>query len=94
MRDRKKALDGREQTLNDKEKDITTRETNLDNKLKKADSETQKYKQLYSQERDSKSDLIAKLTHQQSEAKRWEGNYSNLYRQHVQLKRSKGSEIE
>ncbi|MCL1882406.1 MAG: hypothetical protein FWF81_01455, partial [Defluviitaleaceae bacterium] len=25
---------------------------------------------------------------------RWEGNYNRLYRQHVQLKRSKGIEIE
>jgi hypothetical protein len=40
------------------------------------------------------SDLIAKLSHQKSEAKHWEGNYNNLYRQHVQLKRSKGLEIE
>jgi len=30
--------------------------------------------------------------HYKSEAKRWEGNYNNLYRQHVQLKRSKGLE--
>jgi chromosome segregation ATPase len=94
MRDRKKALDSREQVLNSREEELEGKEKSLDNKLKKANSETQKYKQLYSQERDSKSDLIAKLTHQQSEAKRWEGNYNNLYRQHVQLKRSKGLEIE
>jgi len=56
-------------------------------KLKKADSETQKYKQLYNQEYDSKSDLISQLAHQKSEAKRWEGNYNNLYRQLVQLKK-------
>ena len=70
------------------------RETNLDNKLKKADGEIQKYKQLYNQECNSTSDLLSQLTHQKSEAKRWEGNYNNLYRQHVQLKRSKGFEIE
>ena len=73
---------------------IMERETNLDNKLKKADGETQKYKRLYNQECDFKSDLISQLAHQKSEAKRWEGNYNNLYRQHVQLKRSKGLEIE
>jgi len=50
--------------------------------------------QLYSQEQDSTSDLLSQLTHQKSEAKRWEGNYNNLYRQHVQLKRSKGLAIE
>jgi len=33
-------------------------------------------------------------TEQKSETKRWEGNYNNLYRQHVQLKRSKGLAIE
>jgi len=94
LRDRKKALDSREKTLNDKDGKLADRETNLDNKLKKADSETQKYKQLYNQERNSTSDLLSQLTHQKSEAKRWEGNYNNLYRQHVQLKRSKGLEIE
>ena len=31
---------------------------------------------------------------EKSEAKRWEDNYNNLYRQHVQLKRSKGLDIE
>jgi len=60
--------------------------------VKNADGETQRYKQLYSQERDSKSDLISQLSHQKNKAKRWEGNYNNLYRQHVQLKRSKGLE--
>ena len=90
MRDRKKALDDREQALNGREGNLTDRETNLDNKLKKADGETQKYRQLYIQEQGSKSDLISQLSHQKSEAKRWEGNYNNLYRQHVQLKRSKG----
>jgi len=93
LRDRKKALDSKEKTLNTKESKLAVRETNLDNELKKADGETQKYKQLYSQERNSTSDLISQLTHQKSEAKRWEGNYNNLYRQHVQLKRSKGLEI-
>ena len=93
MRDRKKALDDREQALNDREGNIEGRETNLENKLKKADGETQRYKQLYSQERTSTSDLLTQLTHQKSEAKRWEANYNNLYRQHVQLKRSKGLEI-
>ena len=92
LRDRKKALDSREQTLNDKDSALTVRETNLDEKLKKADGETQKYKQLYSQERNSTSDLLTQLSHQKSEAKRWETNYNNLYRQHVQLKRSKGLE--
>ena len=33
------------------------RETTLDNKLKKADGETQKYRQLYNQERNSMSEL-------------------------------------
>ena len=93
LRERKKALDNREQTLNDREGKLEVRETNLDNKLKKADGETQKYKQLYSQEQNSTSDLLSKLNHEKSEAKRWEGNYNNLYRQHVQLKRSKGLEI-
>jgi len=37
---------------------------------------------------------IRHYTDEKSEAKRWEGNYNNLYRQHVQLKRSKGLEIE
>jgi len=94
MRDRKKALNDREQALNDREGNIESRETNLENKLKKADGETQRYKQLYSQERNSTSDLLSQLTHQKSEAKRWETNYNNLYRQHVQLKRSKGLAIE
>ena len=94
LRDRKKALDKREQALNGREGKLTDREKSLDDKLKKADSETQRYKQLYNQERDSKSDLLSKLNHQQSEAKRWEDNYNNLYRQHVQLKRSKGLDIE
>ena len=93
LRDRKKALDSRDQTLNDRESELVDRETSLDDKLKKANGETQKYKQLYNQERDSKSDLISQLSHQKSEAKRWEGNYNNLYRQHVQLKRNKGLEI-
>ena len=83
----KNELDGIEGELEGKEK-------SLDNKLKKANSETQKYKQLYSQEQDSTSDLLSQLTHQKSEAKRWEGNYNNLYRQHVQLKRSKEMDIE
>ena len=87
MRDKKKALDSREQTLND-------REGELDSKLKKANGETKKYKQLYSQERNSTSDLTSQLAHQKSEAKRWEGNYNGLYSQHVQLKRNKGLEIE
>gem|GEM_PF-2470252 len=94
LRDRKNALDSREQTLNDKDGELTARETSLDDKLKKSNGETQKYKQLYNQERDSKSDLISQLSHQKSEAKRWEGNYINLYSQHVKLKRSKGLEIE
>jgi hypothetical protein len=94
LRERKKALDGREQTLNDREGMLVGREISLDDKLKKANGETQKYKQLYNQERISTSDLTSKLTHQQSEAKRWEGNYNNLYRYHVQLKRSKGLAIE
>jgi len=94
MRDRKKALDSREQALNGREGEIEGKEKSLDNKLKKANSETQKYKQLYNQECSSTSDLISQLAHQKSEAKRWEGNYNNLYRQHVQLKRSKGLEIE
>ncbi|MCL1878514.1 MAG: hypothetical protein FWF80_06625 [Defluviitaleaceae bacterium] len=94
MRDRKKALDSREQALNGREGELEGKEKSLDNKLKKANSETQKYKQLYSQEQDSTSDLLSQLTHQKSEAKRWEGNYNNLYRQHVQLKRSKGLAIE
>jgi len=66
------------------------RETSLDDTLKKANGGTQKYKKLYTQEQESKSDLISQLSHHKSEAKRWEGNYNNLYRQHVQLKRSKG----
>jgi len=86
MRDRKKALDSKEQTLND-------REGELDSKLKKASNETKKYKQLYEQGQNATSDLTSQLAHQKSEAKRWEGNYNNLYRQHVQLKRSKGLEI-
>jgi len=94
LRDRKKALDSKEKTLNTKESKLAVRETNLDNELKKADGETQKYKQLYNQERNSTSDLISQLTHQKSEAKRWEGNYNNLYSQHVKLKRSKGLAIE
>jgi len=93
LRDRKKALDSREQTLNDKDKQLTARENSLDGKLKKADGETQKYKQLYSQEQNSTSDLLTQLSHQKSEAKRWEGNYNNLYSQHVKLKRSKGLTI-
>ena len=59
-----------------------------------AEAETQKYKQLYSQAQNSTSDLVSKLSHQQSEAKRWEGNYNSLYRQHVQLKRRKGLDRE
>ena len=94
MRVRKKALDDREQVLNGIENELEGREKNLDNKLKKANSETQKYKQLYNQECSSTSDLISQLTHQRSEAKRWENNYNGLYRQHVQLKRSRGLEIE
>jgi len=94
LKDKKKALDSREQTLNDKEGKLAERETSLGDKLKKADGETQKYKQLYNQERSSTSDLLSKLNHQQSEAKRWENNYNNLYRQHVQLKRNKGLEID
>ena len=94
MPDKKKALDSREQELNDREGTLTDRGKSLDGKLKKADGETQKYKQLYSQERDSTSELLSKLNHQRSEAKRWEDNYNNLYRQHVQLKRSKGLEID
>jgi len=94
LRDRKKALDSREQTLNDREGTLTDREKSLDDKLNKSNNETQRYKQLYSQERNSTSELISKLNHQQSEAKRWEDNYNNLYRQHVQLKRSKGLAIE
>ncbi|MCL2217962.1 MAG: plasmid recombination protein [Defluviitaleaceae bacterium] len=58
-----------------------------------ANGEAQKYKQLYIKEQNYTSDLTSKLDHQRSEAKRWEGNYNNLYRQHVQLKRSKGLEI-
>ncbi|MCL2264397.1 MAG: hypothetical protein FWC22_00010 [Treponema sp.] len=94
LRDRKKALDSREQTLNDREGTLTDREKSLDGKLNKANGEIQKYKQLYNQERNSMSELISKLNHQQSEAKRWEDNYNNLYRQHVQLKRIKGLAIE
>jgi len=93
MRDRKKALDSREQALNGREGELEGKEKSLDNKLKKANSETQKYKQLYSQEQNSTSDLLSQLSHQKGEAKRWEGNYNNLYRQHVQLKRNKGLEI-
>jgi chromosome segregation ATPase len=93
LRDRKKALDSKEQALNGREGEIEGKEKSLDNKLKKANRETQKYKQLYNQERSSTSDLISQLAHQKSEAKRWEGNYNNLYRQHVQLKRNKGLEI-
>jgi len=59
-----------------------------------ADGEIQKYKQLYIQERGSKSDLISQISLQKSEAKRWQGKYNNLYRQHVQLKRNKGLSIE
>ena len=59
-----------------------------------AEAETQKYKQLYSQAQNSTSELVSKISHQQSEAKRWEGNYNNLYSQHVKLKRSKGLSIE
>jgi len=92
LRDRKKALDGREQALNGREGELEGKEKSLDNKLKKANNETQKYKQLYNQECSSTSDLISQLAHQKSEAKRWEENYNNLYRQHVQLKRSKGLE--
>jgi len=92
LRDRKKALDSREQTLNDKDSELTARESNLDDKLKKANGETQKYKQLYDQEKDSTSDLLSQREHYKSEAKRWEGNYNRLYSQHVQLKRSKGLE--
>jgi hypothetical protein len=73
---------------------LVDKEASLDGKLKKANDETQKYKQLYHQELNSKVDLVSKLSHQQSEAKRWENNYNNLYRQHVQLKRSKGLAIE
>jgi len=57
-------------------------------------AETQKYKQLYIKEQNTTSALISEASHQKSEAKRWEGNYNNLYRQHVQLKRSKGLAIE
>jgi len=94
LRDRKKALDIREQTLNDREGELAGRETSLDDTLNKANGETQKYKQLYIQEQKSKSDVIVNYNHQKSEAKRWEDNYNNLYRQHVQLKRSKGLSIE
>jgi len=59
-----------------------------------AEAETQKYKQLYSQVQNPTSDLISELAHQKSEAKRWEGNYNNLYSRHVKLKRSKGLAIE
>ena len=93
LRERKKSLDSREQMLNEKEGAITDRENTLDNKLKRAKAETQKYKQLYSQERISTSDLISQLSQQKSEAKRWENNYNNLYSQHVKLKRSKGVEV-
>jgi len=93
LRDRKKALDSMEQALNDKDSELTARETSLDDKMKKADGETRRYKQLYNQEKDSTSDLLSQREHYKSEAKRWEDNYNNLYRQHVQLKRSKGLEI-
>ena len=59
-----------------------------------AEAETKKYKQLYIQAQNSTSDLISQLSHQKSEAKRWEVNYNNLYSQHVKLKRSKGLAIE
>jgi chromosome segregation ATPase len=93
LRERKKALDSREQTLNDRENELAGRETSLDDTLNKANGETQKYKQLYIQEQKSKSDVIVNYNHQKNEAKRWEDNYNNLYRQHVQLKRSKGLDI-
>ena len=80
--------------MNGRENNLTDREKSLDEKLNKANNETQKYKQLYNQERNSTSELISKLNHQKSEAKRWEENYNNLYRHHVQLMRSKGLAIE
>ena len=86
----KKALDSKEQGLNDRESKLAERETALDDKLKKAIGEMQKYRQLYDKERDSKSDLVIQLHTQKREAKRWEDNYNNLYSQHVQVKRSKG----
>ena len=90
LRERKKSLDSREQGLNERESKLAERETTLDDRLKKANGETQKYKQLYDKERDSKSDLVIQLHTQKREAKRWEDNYNNLYSQHVQVKRSKG----
>ncbi|MCL2050066.1 MAG: plasmid recombination protein [Defluviitaleaceae bacterium] len=90
LRDRKKQLDNREQGLNDREGKIAEREYSLDEKLKTAKGETQRYRQLYSQEKQSTTDLTSQLTHQKREAKRWEDNYNNLHRQYVQLKRSKG----
>ena len=93
LRDRKKQLDNREQGLNDREGKIAEREYSLDEKLKTAKGETQRYRQLYSQEKQSTTDLTSQLTHQKREAKRWEDNYNNLHRQYVQLKRSKGLEL-
>jgi len=93
LREKKKSLDGMEQTLNDREVTLSNKEASLDGKLKRANDETKKYKQLYNQERHSTSGLIAELSQQKGETKRWESNYNNLYNQHVKLKRSKGLEI-
>ena len=37
---------------------------------------------------------LGHINHQKSEAKRWEGNYNNLYSHHIRLKRDKGLDIE
>ena len=93
LREKKSILDLREKTLNDREGRLVSKEASLDGKLKKANDETRKYKNLYNQEQGSTLSLIVELNQQKGETKRWENNYNNLYNQHVKLKRSKGLEI-
>ena len=89
----KKSRESRDTAIAEKNTAVVERDAAVKAKAT-AEAETQKYKQLYSQAQNSTSDLISQLSHQKSEAKRWEGNYNNLYSQHVKLKRSKGLAIE
>jgi len=89
----KKSRASRDTAITEKNATVTERDAAVKAKAT-AEAETKKYKQLYSQAQNSTSDLISQLAHQKSEAKRWEGNYNNLYSQHVKLKRSKGLAIE
>ena len=103
LRERKKTLDSREQALNNRESELNIKENNLNNKesdmnanmdakLKKATNEVAMYRQRYNNKYNEAFMLNSELVKQKSETKRWEDNYNNLYRQHVQVKRSKGLE--